>query len=104
MFFSYFTTITYVVGTQKNRLIETVNETVLLSTQKHMFKLMGKKIVTILQSKMLTIWTYVRRVKWIIGKGNSKSPDQPDHRHLPILMQSWNGKQIQPRSASSIWF
>ena len=30
---------TYVVGTQKNRL----NETVLLITQKHMLKIMGKK-------------------------------------------------------------
>ena len=35
---------TYVVGTQKNPL----NETVLLSTKKHMFKLMAKKIFTIL--------------------------------------------------------
>ena len=31
IYFSYFSTITYVVGTQKNRLNE--NETVLLSTQ-----------------------------------------------------------------------
>ena len=31
--FSNFSTQTYVVGTQKNRLIETVLETVLLSTQ-----------------------------------------------------------------------
>ena len=37
--FSYFSTKTYVVGTQKNRL----NETVLLSTPKHMLKMMGKK-------------------------------------------------------------
>ena len=33
----------HVVGTQKNRL----NETVLLSTQKHMFKLTDNKIITI---------------------------------------------------------
>ena len=39
--FSYFSTTTYVVGTQKNRLIETV----LLSTPKHMFKLTVKKMV-----------------------------------------------------------
>ena len=32
------------LGAQKNRL----NETVLLSTQKHMLKLIGKKIFTIL--------------------------------------------------------
>ena len=51
---SYFLTKTYVVGTQKNRL----NETVLLSTQ-NMFKLMGKKIMTILCSKVLLIWMYV---------------------------------------------
>ena len=42
---------TYVVGTQKNRL----DETILFSSQKHMLKLMGKKIFTILLSKMLLI-------------------------------------------------
>ena len=52
--FSYFSTKTYVVGTQKNRL----NETVLLSSQKHTFKLMGKEINTILGSQMIFIWTY----------------------------------------------
>ena len=40
-YFPYYSTKTYVVGTQKNRL----NETVLLSTQN--IKLMGKKIYTI---------------------------------------------------------
>ena len=46
--FSYFSTKTYVVGTQKNCL----NETVLLSDQNiQMLKLMGKKIFTILRSK-----------------------------------------------------
>ena len=43
------------MATQKNRL----NETVLLSTQNIMFKLMGKKIFTILRSKILFILTYV---------------------------------------------
>ena len=43
-FTSYFTTKTYIVGTQKNRL----NETVLLIIQNIMFKLMDKKIITIL--------------------------------------------------------
>ena len=42
--FSYFSTKTYVVGTQKN----CHDETVLLSTQ-NMFKLMGRKIITILR-------------------------------------------------------
>ena len=42
-YFSYFSTKTYVVGTQKNR----VNE------PKHMFKLMGKKIFTFLRAKIL---------------------------------------------------
>ena len=37
-YFLYFSSKTYVVGTKKNCL----NETVLLSSQKHMFKLMGK--------------------------------------------------------------
>ena len=41
------------MGTQKNRL----NETVLLSTQ-NMFKLMGKKIFTILRSTLLFISAY----------------------------------------------
>ena len=40
-YFSYFSTKTYVVGTQKNHL----DEMVLLSTQ-NVFKLMGKKIIT----------------------------------------------------------
>ena len=53
--FSYFSTKTYVVGTQKNRL----NETVLLSTQKHMFKLMDKKTITFLCSKIFLNWPYV---------------------------------------------
>ena len=39
---------TYDVGTQKNHL----NETVLLSTQNIMLKPMGKKILTILGSKL----------------------------------------------------
>ena len=37
--FSYFSTKTYVVGAQKNRL----NETVILSNPKHMFELTDKK-------------------------------------------------------------
>ena len=44
-FFFYFSTKTYVVGTQKNRL----NETVLLSTPRKMLKLMDNKIFTILR-------------------------------------------------------
>ena len=42
MYFSYFSTKTYVVGTQKNRFIE---------HPKHNFNLMGKEIITILLSK-----------------------------------------------------
>ena len=49
--FSYLSTKPYVVGIQKNRL----NETALLSTQNIMLKLMGKKIFTILHSKILFI-------------------------------------------------
>ena len=44
IYFLYFSSKTYVVGTQKNRLNETVQNT------KHMFKLMGKKIISILHS------------------------------------------------------
>ena len=46
-YFSYFSTITYVMGTQKNHL----NERVLMSTQ-NMLKLIGKKITIILRLKM----------------------------------------------------
>ena len=42
--FSYFSSKTYIVGTQKNRLNE-----------KHMLKLMGKKILTLLRSKIVLI-------------------------------------------------
>ena len=46
--FSYYSTKTYVVGTQKYRL----NETVLLSIQnKTNLKLMGKKILTIFSGR-----------------------------------------------------
>ena len=41
--FSYFSTKTYAVGTQKNCL----NETVLLSTKNMCYKLMDKKIIAI---------------------------------------------------------
>ena len=47
-YFFYFSTKTYVLGTQKNRL----NETVLLEHPKYMFKVIGKKIITILRSKL----------------------------------------------------
>ena len=50
-YFSDSPTETYVVGAQKNRL----NETVLLSPQNLLLKLRGKKIFTILHSKMLFI-------------------------------------------------
>ena len=51
---SYFSFKTYVVGTQKNSL----HETVLLSTQ-NMVKLMGKENITILRFIRLYIWTMV---------------------------------------------
>ena len=47
--YSYFSTKTYVVGTQKNRL----------SLMFHKLKLMSKKIFTFLDSKILFILTYV---------------------------------------------
>ena len=53
-YFYYFSTKTYVVGTQKNRL----NETVLFEHPKHMFKQMDKKIITILRWNFLFNWTY----------------------------------------------
>ena len=48
------------MGTQKNRL----NETVLLSTQKHMFKLMGNEINAISGAQTVLLWTYgIQRVE-----------------------------------------
>ena len=41
--FLHFSPKTYVVGTQKNRL----NEMVIFEHPKHMFKLMGKAIITV---------------------------------------------------------
>ena len=56
MYFFYFLTKTYVVGTQKNCL----NVTALFSTHKKcMLKLMGKQILSISTSKLLFILTYV---------------------------------------------
>ena len=49
--YMYFSTKTYVVGTQKNRL----NETVLLSTQNTCLNCLGQKIIIILHSKVLLI-------------------------------------------------
>ena len=53
-YFSYFSTKTYVVGSQKNRLNE---------YPKHMLKLMGKKIFTILRSKILLSKPVVRVIQ-----------------------------------------
>ena len=47
--FHFFSTETYVVGSQKNRLIE---------HPKQKFKLMDKKLFTILCSNFVFIWTY----------------------------------------------
>ena len=52
------------MGTQKNRL----NETVLLSTQKQMFKLSFKKILTILSIKFLFNWRPVRSLRALFAK------------------------------------
>ena len=57
-YFSYFSTKTNVVVTQKNRL----NETVLLRHPIRILGLLGKKIITILRSKILLIWTYAYRM------------------------------------------
>ena len=53
VFFSYLSTKAHVVGTQKNRL----DETVLSSTKNTSFKLMGNTIIRILRS-FYRIWTY----------------------------------------------
>ena len=57
-YFLYLSSKTYVDGTQKNRL----NEMVLLNTYpKRMFKVMDKKIITILRSKR---GTCIKRLFW----------------------------------------
>ena len=57
--FFLYSTKTYVVCTQKNRL----NETALLNT-KHMFKLMGKEINAILGAQTILIWTFDTVTCW----------------------------------------
>ena len=57
-YFCYFSTKTYGVDTQKNYL----NETVLLSIHKHMFKLMNKKIFTIFGYKIPLSGPLIRTV------------------------------------------
>ena len=56
-YFSYFSIKTYVVGTQKNRLTETV----LLNTQ-NMFKLMDRKLISILHRNFLLNWPYALKI------------------------------------------
>ena len=53
-YFSYFSTKTYVVGTQKNRL----NKTVLLSTQNICLDYWVKKTIAFLRSIFLLNWAY----------------------------------------------
>ena len=60
-YFSYFSIKTYVVGTQKNCL----NETVLLGTPKHMFELMGKEINAILGAQTILIRTYAHNTIYL---------------------------------------
>ena len=72
-FVSYFSTKTYLVGTQKNRL----NEMVLFEHPKHTLKLMGKKIITLLRSK--------NTFKYTIRVPNSSDPDQAWHSVGPDL-------------------
>ena len=55
IFFFNFSIKTYVLDIQKNRLIETV----LLSTHNILFKLMGKKIITILRLKIAYLDIYI---------------------------------------------
>ena len=65
--FSYFSTKTYVVGTLKNRL----DETVLMSTPKHpkhMFKLMGKKIITSLRLNKGSLTLAMGKCLWFSVK------------------------------------
>ena len=53
--FSYSSTNTYVLGTHKNHLDETVLS---FEQPKHMFKLMGKEINAILGAQTILIWTF----------------------------------------------
>ena len=58
--FSYFSTKTYVVGTQKNSLNETAKNSLLSSSfehPKHMLKIMGKKYLQFCAKKLLFIST-----------------------------------------------
>ena len=53
-YISYFSTLTYVVDTQKNRL----DETVLFEHPKHMFRLMQQEIVGLLREEYSLIWSF----------------------------------------------
>ena len=59
--FSYFLSKTYVVGTQKNRL----NETVLLKHPKHIFKLTDKKIIVFYAEKFCLTGPMVMSIYWL---------------------------------------
>ena len=56
--FSYFSTKTYVVCAQKNRLDETVHPEGSFEHLKHMFKMMDKKIIAILHIYFWLNWPY----------------------------------------------
>ena len=70
--FSYFSSKTYVVGTQKNRLTAQDGS---FEHPKHMFKLIDKKIIASLRRKCLLNWPYVlvQHLATILGKRRQKS-------------------------------
>ena len=79
---NYFSTKTYVVGTQKNRL----NETVLLSSQ-NMFKQVDKKIATILGSQIVFILTCAPSILYIY-KAKNETPHIIHTLYMGVFHQS----------------
>ena len=102
--FFYFSTKTYVIGTQKNRL----NETVLLSTQKQMVKLMSKKILTILRPNFCLSGGLIRDKEmcqfmrlWYLSHISVKSLTA--HAQLSSGARGLNfGKSLQCEGASEV--
>ena len=89
-YFSYISAKTDVVGTQKNRLIESV----LLSTQ-NMFRLLGKKIIAFLGSKTLLNWTYVVWVQTVCKDYQQTTKFTTSRQRVyvniqQIIMESYN--------------
>ena len=77
------------MDTQRNRLIETI-----LSSTQNKFKLMSKKIITILHSKFWFIWIYVLSVNDMLAKFKTGFVEAVENRgsymsFIEFIKQVW---------------